>query len=98
MPHARRKYFTLRDENELGAFLGKLEKAGLVGFDTETTGLEPMLARLVGMSFAFGDSAWYLPLAHEYPGAPDQMGVDESAAACSSAGWKTRSARKSART
>jgi DNA polymerase-1 len=34
-----------------------------------------MLARLVGMSFAFGDSAWYLPLAHEYPGAPDPIGV-----------------------
>ncbi len=39
-----------------------------------------MLARLVGMSFAFGDSAWYLPLAHEYPGAPDQIGVDKALA------------------
>ncbi len=74
-PRERRKYLTLHDENELADFLRKLEKAGLVGFDTETTGLEPMLARLVGMSFAFGDTAWYLPLAHEYPGAPDQIGV-----------------------
>jgi DNA polymerase I len=77
-PRDRRKYLTLHDEKELAGFLEKLEKARLVGFDTETTGLEPMVAKLVGMSFAFGDSAWYLPLAHEYPGAPDQTGVDKA--------------------
>jgi len=79
-PAVRRKYLALRDEDELLRFLPLLEKAGLVGFDTETTGLEPMQARLVGMSFAFGDSAWYLPLAHEYPGAPAQVGVDKALA------------------
>jgi DNA polymerase-1 len=71
----RRKYLTLHDEAELVRFLGILEKADLVGFDTETTGLEPMTAKLVGMSFAFGETAWYLPLAHQYPGAPEQIGV-----------------------
>jgi DNA polymerase-1 len=55
-----------------------MEQAGLVGFDTETTGLEPMLAQLVGMSFAFGEQAAYLPLAHQYPGAPDQVGVERA--------------------
>jgi len=79
-PHARRKYLTLRDTDELGAFCKKLDQARLVGFDTETTGLEPMLAKLVGMSFAFGDNAWYLPLAHEYPGAPDPIGADQALA------------------
>ena len=74
----RRKYLSLRDEEELSDFLDKLERAELVGFDTETTGLEPMLARLVGMSFAFGDTAWYLPLAHEYPGAPAQIPVEKA--------------------
>jgi len=74
---ARRKYLSLLDE-DLHAFVKKLENAELVGFDTETTGLEPMLARLVGMSFAFGDAAWYLPLAHEYPGAPDQIGAEKA--------------------
>ncbi|HUK03889.1 MAG TPA: DNA polymerase I [Burkholderiales bacterium] len=74
----RRRYLTLADEAALAAFLPQLEKAPLVGFDTETTGLEPMQARLVGMSFAFGDSAWYLPLAHEYPGAPAQMGTGKA--------------------
>ncbi|HEY6966379.1 MAG TPA: DNA polymerase I, partial [Burkholderiales bacterium] len=74
----RRKYLTLADEAALAAFLPKLGKAPLVGFDTETTGLEPMQAKLVGMSFAFGDSAWYLPLAHEYPGAPAQVGIGKA--------------------
>ena len=77
-PRERRKYHALHDEKALESFLQKLEKAGLVGFDTETTGLEPMLAKLVGMSFAFGDAAWYLPIAHEYPGAPDQIGVEKA--------------------
>ena len=77
-PSQRRKYLTLHTEKNLADFLPQLEKAAMVGFDTETTGLEPMLARLVGMSFAFGDSAWYLPLAHEYPGAPDQIGVEKA--------------------
>jgi DNA polymerase-1 len=74
----RRKYLTLHDEKALSEFVTQLESARLVGFDTETTGLEPMQARLVGMSFAFGDSAWYLPLAHEYPGAPEQIGVEKA--------------------
>ena len=74
----RRAYRTLRNEKDLLEFLAPLGQAQLVGFDTETTGLEPMLARLVGMSFAFGKTAWYLPLAHEYPGAPDQVGVDRA--------------------
>jgi DNA polymerase-1 len=71
----RRKYLTLHDEPELLRFAALLHEAALVGFDTETTGLEPMTAKLVGMSFAFGETAWYLPLAHHYPGAPEQIGV-----------------------
>ncbi len=71
----RRKYLTLHDEPGLLRFAALLHEAALVGFDTETTGLEPMTAKLVGMSFAFGETAWYLPLAHHYPGAPDQIGV-----------------------
>ncbi len=37
--------------------------------------MEPMTARLVGMSFAFADQAVYLPLAHEYPGVPQQINL-----------------------
>jgi DNA polymerase-1 len=80
-PHApptgeatRRRYLMLGDEAALAAWLADMRGAPLVGFDTETTGLEPMLARLVGMSFAFGERAAYLPLEHQYPGAPVQIG------------------------
>ncbi|HSG75488.1 MAG TPA: DNA polymerase I [Burkholderiales bacterium] len=71
----RRTYLTLADESALKDWLAQMERAELVGFDTETTGLEPMVAELVGMSFAFGAEAAYLPLAHQYPGAPEQLGV-----------------------
>ncbi len=74
----RRKIVTLLDEQALATFLPRLERGTLVGFDTETTGLEPMTAQLVGMSFAVGDIAAYLPLAHEYPGAPRQLGVERA--------------------
>ncbi len=69
----RRRYATLADESALRETVQQLMRAELVGFDTETTSLEPMSARLVGMSFAYGDLAAYLPLAHEYPGAPAQV-------------------------
>ena len=72
----KRKYRCLSDEKSLADWMTLLEKAPLVGFDTETTGLDPMTARLVGMSFAFGDTAAYLPIAHDYPGAPDQIGIE----------------------
>jgi DNA polymerase-1 len=69
----RRRYVTLADESALSETVQQLMRAELVGFDTETTSLEPMNARLVGMSFAFGDLAAYLPLAHDYPGTPAQV-------------------------
>ena len=69
----RRRYATLLDETALEDVIAKLQAAPLAGFDTETTGLEPMRARLVGLSFACGEEAWYLPLAHDYAGAPAQL-------------------------
>jgi len=75
---ARRRVVTVSDEAALDALVAQLESAELVGFDTETTGLETMAARLVGMSFAFGESALYLPLAHDYPGAPAQVGLERA--------------------
>jgi DNA polymerase-1 len=71
-----RKYRALLAEGELRDFLRKIEAADLVGFDTLCDGDEPMTARLAGMSFAFGDEAAYLPLAHDYPGAPAQVPMD----------------------
>lgn len=74
----RRSYAAILTAEELEAVRQRLEAADLVGFDTETTALEPMSARLVGMSFAAGDKAWYLPLAHSYPGAPAQLGLEHA--------------------
>jgi DNA polymerase-1 len=49
-----------------------------VGLDTETDSLDPMRARIVGISFAVEPGkAAYVPLKHDYPGAPDQLPLDE---------------------
>jgi DNA polymerase-1 len=67
-------YETILTEAQLAAWLEKLLAAELVCVDTETTGLDVMNAQLVGMSFAITPHhAAYLPLAHIYPGAPDQL-------------------------
>ena len=78
---ARRTYSAVLSDADLGMLVAALERSELTGFDTETSGLEPMTARLVGMSFACGDRAWYLPLAHAYPGAPDQLPLERALAA-----------------
>lgn len=67
-------YQTILNEAQLDAWLEKLLAADLVCVDTETTGLDVMDAQLVGISFAITPhQAAYLPLAHVYPGAPDQL-------------------------
>ena len=76
----RRKYAMIIGEDELRALAARLSCAAPVGFDTETDGLEPMVANLVGLSFAFEDVAYYVPVAHRYAGAPDQMGVEKALA------------------
>jgi len=69
-----RNYETILTEDALKTWLDKLSKAELICFDTETTGLDPMIAKLVGMSFSIkaGEAA-YLPLMHDYAGSPDQL-------------------------
>ena len=69
-------YETILTEAQLDAWLEKLLAADLVCLDTETTGLDTMNSQLVGISFAIEPHhAAYLPLAHRYPGAPDQLGA-----------------------
>jgi len=66
----------LTDE-QFTTWLQKIEKTELVGFDTETTSINYMEAELVGLSFAVADGeAVYLPVAHVYPDAPDQLDRD----------------------
>ncbi len=70
----RAAYVCILTDAQLDEWLGKIGDAGQVGFDTETTALDSMTAQLVGMSFAVAEGeAAYLPLAHRYPGAPDQL-------------------------
>jgi DNA polymerase-1 len=67
-------YEAILTDAQLDAWLHKLMAAPLVSLDTETTGLDEMTAQLVGISFSIeAHHAAYLPLAHHYPGAPDQL-------------------------
>jgi DNA polymerase I len=76
-----RHYDSILDEQKMAAWLKLLDAAALVAFDTETTGLDPLTAQLVGMSFcAEPGQAAYLPLAHNYAGAPRQLGVERALA------------------
>lgn len=65
---------TITDMATLDDWLAKLRGSELFAFDTETTGLDYMQAQVVGVSFACEPGcAAYVPLAHDYPGAPDQL-------------------------
>ncbi len=68
------QYETVLDEKTLQRWLANLERADLIAVDTETTGIDYMQAEIVGVSVsvAAGEAA-YIPLAHDYPGAPDQL-------------------------
>ncbi len=71
------EYEVLLDEAALDKWIAAMEGAELLAFDTETTSLDYMQARLVGVSFAVAPGrAAYLPLAHDYPGAPVQVDIE----------------------
>ncbi len=73
-----RHYETILDWPTFDAWLAKIEAAAITAFDTETTSLDPMAARLVGMSFSVEPgTAAYLPLAHRGPDTPSQLALDE---------------------
>ncbi|MBI6921440.1 MULTISPECIES: DNA polymerase I [Pseudomonas] len=71
---AEPKYETILDQARFDAWLEKLRQAPLFAFDTETTGLDAQQAQLVGLSFAVEPhEAAYVPLTHDYEGAPAQL-------------------------
>ena len=71
------EYDIVTDQAALDEWLARLQGAELFAFDTETTSLDYMAARIVGVSFAVEPGrAAYVPLAHDYPGAPDQLDRD----------------------
>ncbi|MBM2885378.1 DNA polymerase I [Chromobacterium phragmitis] len=76
-----RHYETILTEAQLDAWLAKLAAAKVTSFDTETTSLDPLQARIVGVSFSVAaGKAAYLPLAHHYAGAPEQLPLDAALA------------------
>jgi DNA polymerase-1 len=67
-------YECILTEEQLAPWLEQLSRADLFAFDTETTSLDYMQAEIVGVSFCIEPGrAAYVPLAHRYPGVPDQL-------------------------
>ena len=72
--NGEKNYETILTEAQLDNWIEKLNNADLISIDTETTSLDYMQARIVGISFAVTEnSAAYLPLQHDYAGAPEQL-------------------------
>ncbi len=70
----RSRYQTVLSEEHLQQLVSLLAATDLVAFDTETTGLDYMQAELVGISVATAPGlAWYIPVGHDYLGAPPQL-------------------------
>jgi DNA polymerase I len=69
-----KQYHGILTEHDLEAWIEKIKAADWVAFDVETTSLNYMDAEIVGLSFAIkADEAIYIPVAHDYIDAPDQL-------------------------
>jgi DNA polymerase-1 len=67
-------YTTVVDADALADWVARVRDANVFAFDTETDSLDPMRARLVGLSLCVEPGeACYIPVAHGYPGAPAQL-------------------------
>jgi len=76
------EYTAVTEQAQLDALVASLHAAEEFAFDSETDSLDPMQANLVGLSFASETGrAVYLPLGHDYPGAPAQLDRDAVLAA-----------------
>ena len=76
-PAAEASYETVLTEEAFDRWMERIEAAEAFAFDTETTSLDYAAARVVGVALAVapGEGA-YVPFAHRYPGAPDQLGEE----------------------
>jgi len=73
----RSNYQTVLTSDQLQQLITLLHQTALVAFDTETTSLDYMQAELVGLSVATAPGlAWYIPVGHDYLGAPEQLDRD----------------------
>jgi DNA polymerase-1 len=73
------QYETVVTREQLEHWLGRIGAAELTCIDTETTSLDPLAAQLVGLSLSVEPlKACYIPLAHRYAGAPEQLPFQET--------------------
>jgi len=71
------KYELVLTQAQLDQWISKINAAEYYAVDTETTSVDYMQAELVGLSFATSENeACYIPVAHDYPGAPEQLERD----------------------
>ena len=88
-----RSYHTVLTWDSFNTWLAKIEAAELVALDTETTSIDEMRAEIVGISVSIKPGvAAYIPLTHDYPGAPAQLPRDEVLARLKP--WLENAARK----
>jgi DNA polymerase-1 len=71
------EYETILTEEQLNAWMLRLEGAEIAAIDTETTSIDPFRAELVGISLSVERAcAAYIPVGHRYTGAPEQLSID----------------------
>lgn len=71
-------YHTVLSQEDWTSFFQRFSTAKRFAFDTETTSLDYRIAEMVGFSVAFdAQDAYYVPLAHDYEGAPEQLNRDD---------------------
>jgi len=71
-------YETVSTGADLDRWMDTISRATLTAFDTETTSLDYMTAEIVGLSFSVEPGvAAYVPVAHRYPGAPEQLSREQ---------------------
>ena len=70
-------YDIITDKKLFAEWLARLEQSHAFAFDTETTSLNIMDAKIVGVSFAVeAGNAAYIPCGHDYMGAPEQLPIE----------------------
>jgi DNA polymerase-1 len=75
---SNKDYRAVLQMDEFAKLIARLKSARIFALDTETTSRNPMEARLVGLSFALqANEAFYIPCAHDYIGAPQQLPLAE---------------------
>ncbi len=74
VPSPAKNYELILTQTQFDTWLERLRAADLIAFDSETTGLDPMRAEIVGVSFCVEPGhAAYVPLMHDYAGVPTQL-------------------------